>query len=535
MHCHPHMRSYNWLHKKRRPESKSKYTPWWIILPKIKAEEKGKRAAAYTQCDLAKVNNGHLKLAFVSLYPLEKGWVIGRKDSKSVVGKNLEKYLGDNLLNETVSVVFSRFLNFIGNAKGGNLAIRDFIQAIYMKIPLSRINFVQSRKYNYFKELKQEREFLLKSNGIESSTKLYIPFYKRIFVNKKKILQKEPESLSATGAYYLALNGTNVKDIINQDKTAFVLTIEGANVFNSHEDFDAIKNRLIEIKGWEQPVFFITFTHHFFNYLAGHAHSIPDAGNLLLDQSEGINEGITDKGMKVLNFLLSLNDEGKFDPENLGRRILIDVKHLNAKARKTYYEKFVIPSLKTAHPIPVIASHVAYSGVETLDQHINRMMLETNGDFAERYGHRFNNWNINICDEDVVNIFKSDGVIGINFDQRVLGLSKSDAKKDSTHANYVWQHIKCMMKAVIHSSDDELPATKGIVNTFCLGTDFDGFIDPVNKYSTVLDFGQFAKDLIQKIDRDPEKKELMFGLSSEDFVRKVCFDNAYNFVVRHFQ
>ncbi|MFV0266966.1 MAG: hypothetical protein ACK5HT_07515 [Draconibacterium sp.] len=123
-----------------------------------------------------------------------------------------------------------------------------------MKIPLRRINFVQSRNYNYFEELKQEREFLLKSNATESSTKLYIPFYKRIFGNKKKVLKKEAESLSATGTYYLA----------------------------------------------------------------GHAHSIPDAGNLLLDQSEGITEGITEKGMKVINFLLALNEEGKYDPEKLG-------------------------------------------------------------------------------------------------------------------------------------------------------------------------------------------------------------------------
>ncbi|MCE4565251.1 hypothetical protein INQ51_13120 [Maribellus sp. CM-23] len=534
LHCHPHMRSYNWLHKNRRPESKSKYNPWWIILPKRKAEEKGKRAAAYTQCDMAKINNGHLKLAFVSLYPLEKGWVTGRKDSTEVVAKNLEKFLGDNLLNEGVSTFLNRFLQFIGNAKGGNLAVRDFIQAIYMKIPLRRINFVQSRKYNYFEELKQEREFLLKANATESSTKLYIPFYKRILVSKKKILQKEQKSLSATGAYYLALNGKNVEEIIAQDKTAFVLTIEGANVFNSHEDFEAIRKRLVEMKSWEQPVFFITFTHHFFNYLAGHAHSIPDAGNLLLDQSEGITEGITEKGMKVMNFLLALNEEGKYDPEKLGRRILIDVKHLNAKARKVYYEKFVIPSFETDHPIPVIASHVAYSGVETLDQHIKRMTLETNGDFSERYGHPFNNWNINICDEDVVTIFKSGGVIGVNFDQRVLGLSKSDAEDESTHAYYVWQHIKCMMKAVIHSADDKLPAKKGIVNTFCLGTDFDGFIDPINRYATVLDFGQLAKDLVGEISNDPEKEELLFGLSPEEFVRKVCFDNAYDFVVRHF-
>lgn len=534
LHCHPHMRSYNWLHKRRRPEKQSRYNPWWIVLPKQKSEEKGKRAAAYTQCDMAKITNGNLKLAFVSLYPLEQGWVTGRKDSKKIVARNLKKYLGDTILNEVVSSVLNRFLKFIGNDEGGGLAVRDFIQAIYMKIPLRRVNYVQSRHYDYYKELNEEREFLLKRNEKHTETELYIPFPKRLFVSKKKVLEKHARDLKAKGTYEIAVNGADVDQLIKDDKTAFVLTIEGANVFNSHEDYEAIEQRLAQIKSWEQPLFFITFTHHFYNHLAGHAHSIPDVGNLLLDQSEGMNTGITEKGKKVLRYLLALDKNGKYDPVKFGRRILIDVKHLSAKARQEYYKEFVLPSLKTDHPIPVIASHVAYSGVKTLDDHIARMPDEKNGDFSERYGHKFNNWNINICDEDVVTIYKTGGVVGINLDQRVLGVAKDDIEKNETHASYVWQNIKSMMKAVVLSDDPDIKSKKEIVNTFCLGTDFDGFIDPLNSYPTVLDFKQLAGDLIAEIDADPEKEKLLFDLSTEKFVQKICFDNAFDFVVKHF-
>ena len=534
LHCHPHMRSYNWLHKRRRPEQKSKYNPWWIVLPKIKAEEKGKRAAAYTQCDMAKITNGNLKLAFVSLYPLEQGWVTGRGDSKKIVAKNLKKYLGDNLLNEVVSSVLNRILQFIGNDEGGGIAVRDFIQAIYMKIPLRRVNFVQSHHYNYFNELREEREFLLKGDGTVAHTHLYIPFYKRLFVRRKKLLKKFEAQLKASGTYQIARNGKEVQQLVENDKTAFVLTIEGANVFNSNEDFEAIKQRLIEVKQWEQPLFFITFTHHFFNYLAGHAHSIPDQGNLLLDQSEGMNTGITEKGMKVLRFLLALDEKGNYEPKKYGHRILIDVKHLSAKARQEYYRELVVPSFKTMHPIPVIASHVAYSGIETLDDHITRMAEEKNGGYSERYGHKFNNWNINICDEDVITIYKSGGVVGINLDQRVLGVAKDDMKRTETHAGYVWQNIKSMMKAVVLSDDPGIKSKKEIVNTFCLGTDFDGFIDPLDKYSTVLDFEQLAADLIEEIEKDAEKEQLLFGLDATSFVQKVCFDNAYDFVLKYY-
>jgi len=535
LHCHPHMRSYNWLHNHRKPEKKSKYNPWWIILPKIKAEDKGKRAAAYTQCDLAKVTNGNLKLAFASLYPLEQGWVIGRKDSTQVVARNLKKYLGDNIFNEVVSSNLNRLLQFIGNDKGERLAVRDFIQAIYMKIPLGRVNFVQSNRYNYYNELLEEREYLLKRNGETTSTELYIPFKKRLFTSKKKILEQNKLELHATGEYKIAQNGKDMEEIVQADSSAFVMTIEGTNVFNSFEEYKEIEKKLQAMKSWNTPIFFITFTHHFYNDLAGHAHSIPDAGNLLLDQSDGVNTGITEKGNKVLKYLLSLDEEGKLDTDKYGRRILIDVKHLCAKARQEYYRDYVEPSLKTEHPIPVVASHVAYSGVEKLSDLIQRMPEEKNGDLSERFGYQFNNWNINLCDEDVIHIYKSGGLIGINLDQRILGVSKEDIKNESTHAAYVWHNIKAMMKAVILSKDPEINSKNEIVNTFCLGTDFDGFIDPVNKYPTVLDFGLLADDLIAEVDADPEKRKLLFGIDAQTFVQKVCFDNAFNFARTHFK
>jgi hypothetical protein len=78
LHCHPHMRSYNWLHNPKIPENVSKYNPWYIILPNVHAEEKGNRATFYSQSDMAKAVNGNLKLAFVALYPLEKGWITGK-------------------------------------------------------------------------------------------------------------------------------------------------------------------------------------------------------------------------------------------------------------------------------------------------------------------------------------------------------------------------------------------------------------------------------------------------------------------------
>ena len=129
-------------------------------------------------------------------------------------------------------------------------------------------------------------------------------------------------------------------------KTAFVLTIEGANVFNSNESLATIKRRIAEVKNWNVtsgqsvkplPVFFISFAHHFYNHLCGHAHSIPDAGNLLLSQEEGMNSGFTEKGKAIIRYLLSLSDDNAKNEQEYGKRILIDTKHMSAAARKYYY------------------------------------------------------------------------------------------------------------------------------------------------------------------------------------------------------
>ncbi len=539
IHCHPHMRSFNWLHKPWKPEKTKKYNPWWIILPKFKSSAKGMRASAYSQCDMAQVVNGNLKLAIVSLYPMEKGWVTGRKSPLKGRPVDLHKVLGNNAFNEAVSnslsFVAKGLFGFMGEDKGGGPALRDFIQAIYMKLPLRKINFYQSGKYDYFKELKVERQYLLSANNKEMRTEIFIPFAKRIVFNKKKIRRKCPMELDAKGTYQFARNGTHAREIIERGDTAFVMSIEGANVFNSHESFEEIRKKIMEVKSWDEPLFFVTFTHHFYNYLAGHAHSIPDIGNNLIDQDEGKNEGFTEKGWKVIRLLLSL-DENNNPDKSLGRRVLIDVKHLSVVARKEYYEKIVIPCYEKGDLIPVIASHVAYSGVEKLQTLIDNLDKEKDKVTANRFGHDFNCWNINICDEDVVMIFKTGGLIGINLDQRVLGINDKGAQEDeSKHIGYVWQNMKAVMNAALISREKGLPPKEKIADLVCLGTDFDGYIDPANKYATVNDFGKLRSDLVEAIGKDPDRDKFLFGMTPDQLAEKICFTNARDFVLNNFK
>jgi len=536
LHCHPHMRSFNWLHKPNKSIETRKYNPWWIILPKFNALEQGKRAAAYSQCDMAQVINGNLKLAFISLYPMEKGWVTGRDNLVKGRIMDLHKVLGNNAFNDFISDGVSLFLkpffHKLGQDKGKMIALRDFAQAVYMKLPFGKINFFQSAEYDYFKELKQEIKYLRKENNKENETKIFIPLHKRIFRNKKRLKRRFPDLLDAKGTYVFAKDGNHLKHILEENKTAFILTIEGSNVFNSHETLADIIKKIEEVKSWDEPLFFITFTHHFYNFLAGQAHSLPDIGNLLIDQDKGLKEGFTPDGWKVIRYLLSLDDQNNYKPLEMKGRVLIDVKHMNAISRQEYYKEIVLPCLEKGDRIPVIASHVAYSGRDKLMDLIKEMENEKDGFVVEKNGHLFNAWNINICDEDILIIFKTGGLIGINFDQRVLGLAKEDMENESKHAFYIWQNMKACIMAVINSAETDFPPKVKAVDMICIGTDFDGYIDPVNKYSTVLDFKQFREDLIVAISNDPDKDKLLFNkYSAENMADKICFTNAYEFVI----
>ncbi len=539
IHCHPHMRSFNWLHKPWNPKRSKKYHPWWIILPKFKSAAKGIRAAAYSQCDMVQVTNGNLKLAIVSLYPVEKGWVTGRNTPIKGHVFNFKKWLGNEALNDTVSggvdTIAKPLLRFLGEDKKGSPALRDLVQSIFMKLPLRKINFFQSDKYNYFKELLVEHEYLLRKNNVETRSRIFIPAPKKPFVSRKKLRKRCPAELDARGTYVVAENGKHVQEIIDQGKTAFVLSIEGANVFNSHLPLEDVQKNITIVKSWKEPLFFITFTHHFNNYLAGHAHSIPDSGTLLLEQEPGMNEGFNEKGWAVLRQLLSLTGDNALDEANLGKRILIDVKHLSVVARKEYYDNIIEPCMAKGDVIPVIASHVAYSGRKTLKQLINNIDKEKDGLIVNRFGTDFNAWNINLCDEDILLIFKTGGLIGINLDQRVLAIPEDDHENEDSHIRYVWANMKAMMKVVVGSKVSGLPPKDRVVDLLCLGTDFDGYIDPANKYATTLDFHELRADLVKEITDDPDAKKLLFGLTPEELAEKICFSNAFDFVVKNFK
>ncbi|TVR77777.1 MAG: hypothetical protein EA409_11205 [Saprospirales bacterium] len=340
------------------------------------------------------------------------------------------------------------------------------------------------------------------------------------------------------------------------DKVASILTIEGAHALGSYEkedfwrpvsdaDQDDIHRRLLD--GFETHIsaskrwnggkhcpFFITFSHHFCNLLAGHSQSFKEGGIIpgmanLLDQRNGMDEGFSKLGWDVLKLLLS----------NIGeRRILIDVKHMSVKARIEYFEYLKTNYWDKGEDLPIICSHSAFSGYRTLEESNKR-------DSNRRYNRNYlSKQSINISDEEAQIITRSRGLIGLVLHGGRLpgGLAKkqmerarnADELRDATIA-LIMSNIFHMLRAV----DDQ-----SAWDCISLGTDMDGIIEALPPYTNYSSLKLLPIHLRQFFHRPfdlpgigmgkKEVKKLMYEYSPEELTDKICSKNALRFLKRYF-
>lgn len=523
LHCHNHMRAHLHMQEKRGIyEKKGEFSPWTVISSNRTGYVKGKMGASYSQCDLVKAWNGNVRLTFNSLYPLEREFVLGLKKINSV-----------DLLNIAIGV-----------STHHKLPLRDLIQTFYMRIPRKTVNYVQSKKYDYWESLKREFEFVLMDSGKTiACNKIHTSgVLRRIFENEKKRATKFRNELWAENARYLIPDSKNTleESLRKDDEITMILTIEGSHALGTDLlekgkiSIAEISKRIQEIKNdWKVPVFFITFSHHFNNNLCGHAHSIPDKGKILLNQAHNMNTGFTDHGKRIVLELLGLDKNLEKEPK-LGHRILIDVKHMSACGRKEFYDQIVRPCLAKGEKIPVIASHCGFSGIQSLQDHIDCFHKEKD-DYCDDT-EKFNAWNINACEEDIEMIVKTDGLFGLSFDQRILGITKGNKKSRRNGIELLWDNIQGIAKCAYNNPNlTDVEKTK-VWKCMTLGTDFEGLIDPIDHYPTVLEFELFSNNLIFEVEqtrKDPTAKHLAHLTSREDteaLVDDFCYNNAEAFV-----
>jgi microsomal dipeptidase-like Zn-dependent dipeptidase len=528
LHCHCHMRSYLTLSQIQEELGEREFSPWTIIATNMTRLKYADRAAGYAQADLVALWNSGTRLVFNSMYPIEREFFM--TPEKPSEGK------------------FKRLRKIIRMATHHKAPLRTLLQHLTMRIPNATIKFITSEDYDYWNALQHEYEFICSKSGIKTLNEIYTPGKTRqIIENNKKRRIKYGEHYHAEGCYQIPRNKKEAREIAdNSDNIIMMpLTIEGAHIFcATTEEEQTVLSRVDFIKyNWEYPLFFITFSHHFDNKLCGHAHSLPAVADFLLNQQPAMNTGITPLGWKVLRKLQSVDDNNNPAPDN-GYRVLIDLKHMSAQARLEYYDQLIRPCMKKGDVIPLIASHCSYAARKTLKEMIELQDKEDDSFRILTENGSFYAWNINLCDEDINMIFLTGGLFGLSFDKRMLGVSakrKEEKIENSNNINALWNNLKAVLQVIY--KNDEIPVDEKIKSwdMLAIGTDFDGYIDPISDYKTALKLPDFKKDLIDIIKLDAAKSNApeCTKCFSEEFtvemaVDNICYNNALNFTLKNY-
>lgn len=213
---------------------------------------------------------------------------------------------------------------------------------------------------------------------------------------------------------------------------------------------------------------------------------------------------------------------------------------------------------KALYSIPIVASHMGVTGYSINDWK-NAMMeddlmvhvyegarnigVTMEREFAGKWGSAINNsftynpWSINLMDEDIIEILESNGLIGLSLDVRILGFQSKVNFKAKNAPEYLsmaefkelfpyisiqnlpfesfesmateaesWlvptkeeRHPLCLAFNIIHiqyvgkMNDPDCVPTRQM----CIGSDFDGLIDPIKICDDSSKMGDLAKNLIK--------------------------------------
>jgi len=163
----------------------------------------------------------------------------------------------------------------------------------------------------------------------------------------------------------------------------------------------------------------------------------------------------------------------------------------------------------------------------------------------------FNNWSINLSDEEIIEVFNSRGIMGINFDQRIVSgadiiedydnnFKKRDIKRNINSVRKFWgkqllENILAITNAVYASNEIPPEDKVKIWDMIALGTDFDGMINPVDAFITAEDFKELETTLIDLMKKRDNGNGVLHGLDIEHITRKIMFDNALEFALRNYK
>jgi microsomal dipeptidase-like Zn-dependent dipeptidase len=289
-------------------------------------------------------------------------------------------------------------------------------------------------------------------------------------------------------------------------------------------------------------------------------------------------QAITNWGEEVINLMVS-------------KKILVDIKHMSLKARLDLYRMFKLPDPEPKYVQPLICTHAGTTGLPIIDR--VKYILSVPKDKGTVYElvhqkpkSRFyddvyhNASSINLYDEDIENIFLSEGIIGLSFDQRILGFADDSGHTEAVEPqdleyishqestfffgptpgslnvwpnnDSVWTihdfeetasnpdlypdlHRKFLINNILHilwvANKNARIGLKKAAKQICIGTDFDGLINAIDCCKDASGLQQLKKDM---------RNELAKGLSDNGFTAlnvdtlldDIFYNNGKNFMLK---
>ncbi len=516
IHCHSLIRGFN-----------SGEDIWIVNSIDDKNDERLKTIFRLPQAGFSSLAKGRTRLIFLSLYPVEQGFLTNLVDSVF----NPDTFLG-SLADALISTIIK-----------DSEMVRFEAAKYVLNLSKQRFEEISNPNHDYFtKDIQQEYEFL--SSKASVKRKVLVNGVEKDFQIK---IMKDFNDVKHTLGIDDDFNYTSTAD----NTIGIVLTIEGGHALGCGQQstlsltddqlIPILKNNIARLKQWgggDHCPFFITITHHFWNQLCGHAMSMAKIMHTIFDQNTGMNQGITPAGQFAVKELLS-NENGQ-------RRILIDIKHMSKEGR-TWYFNFVAEHNRN-NPndiIPLIASHVGFNGIQQLD--ITKTFSDHKlGDDWYSQSEIFNNWDINLSDEELKLIYSTGGIIGLIMDQRILSgqkmidsvtrIAKADPINDpAEYANWIlfqsiWaepvvQHIIHLVKLL----------GDGAWDMITLGSDFDGLINPLDAFAYSDDFPSLRAILIEKLKLRAEVDEVLANKDFSELVDKMFYKNSLKFLQKNYK
>ena len=432
-----------------------------------------------------------------------------------------------------------------------------------IRAAIAQVTAQQNAVCDYYNEYLQERAYILRQ--AETRSKQY-PDYR----------------------FAIATNHQDLQLMIADGQTiAGLLTVEGAHAFGRYPSYTMLRKEWEELTPKEVVAlrssflsnvlkvktgpdrhlapFFVTFCHHFNNLLAGHARSFSDKAPLalgmnkpgmrhLFNQEPGLNRGFTPLGREVLDLMLDRKQ---------GRRMLIDTKHMSVATRKEFYTYIRNKREFAGDSIPIIHSHAAVSGWATLDQAASQQ--DDNELDKDQF---FSRWQINLTNEDILETYDSDGLIGVvlhegrmpggNFHQQVRKLRKriKRYRNDDRRRLYVERALKDLYLKLIWSTIFHMVKVVWDVRgedgwkMIALGSDYDGLVDPINAFPNVDSFQNLRQEMIHYLNagediyflQNGETKQLPLkevralqqGQSAEELLDRILSSNTQTFLAKYF-